>query len=387
MEAVEECCVEWHRLLPVLLPAVSPDARLAPSAFFRPCPAPGGGPDAPAASAAAVLLSYISYPYFGSSQRALVMRSMHCLAAAAAATAPGAVFAVLLPQEGPEAGVASAARGAITAAFSPEAAAATPELLSAACDALVTAVECHPSLLDALLFPCGLEQALLDKVCVCVCVGGGGAGQGGMRCLEEGALRAARHCLLHSLRAHASNLSPPPAAHLQENTSSNAAALPAPGDAGKAGGNGGGKGGKAPAPRSCLDALWELLQRREQLQKEHPAVLAKLLQVGATAGQRSGRGHPTCVRACLSASTRAAAAGAPSSCCPTIYPPPPSPPPRLAPLLPGAICLLAVEQRGLPRRRRAAAPARAVGAHHRPARGGRHCGPPLRASAARRRRS
>ncbi|PSC72509.1 exostosin-like glycosyltransferase isoform B [Micractinium conductrix] len=227
VEAVEECCVEWHRLLPVLLPAVSPDARLAPSAFFRPCPAPGGGPDAPAASAAAVLLSYISYPYFGSSQRALVMRSMHCLAAAAAATAPGAVFAVLLPQEGPEAGVASAARGAITAAFSPEAAAATPELLSAACDALVTAVECHPSLLDALFFPCGLEQALLDK----------------------------------------------------ENTSSNAAALPAPGDAGKAGGNGGGKGGKAPAPRSCLDALWELLQRREQLQKEHPAVLAKLLQV------------------------------------------------------------------------------------------------------------
>ncbi len=170
--AVEDCCIEWHRLLPVLLPAGNPDARLAPGAFFRPCAAPasgglGAGSDAATAgatSAAAILLSFISYPYFGSSERALVMRSMHCLAAAAATAAPGAVFAVLLPQESPEAGVASAARGAIAAAFSPAAAAATPQLVAAACDALVAAVQYHPSLLDALLFPCGLEQALLDKV-------------------------------------------------------------------------------------------------------------------------------------------------------------------------------------------------------------------------------
>lgn len=170
--AVEDCCIEWHRLLPVLLPVGNADARLAPGAFFRPCAAPaagslGAGSDAATAgatSAAAVLLSYICYPYFGSSERALVMRSMHCLATAAAAAAPGAVFAVLLPQESPEAGVASAARAAIAAAFSPDAAAATPQLMAAACDALVAAVQFHPSLLDALLFPCGLEQALLDKV-------------------------------------------------------------------------------------------------------------------------------------------------------------------------------------------------------------------------------
>lgn len=163
--AMEACVVEWHRLLPVLLPPGSPEARLAPAAFFRPCAGAGPAGEPACVSAAAVLLSYISYPFFDSSDRALVMRSMHCLAAACAAAAPGAVFAVLLPQESPEAGVASAARNAIAAAFSPEAAAATPQLLEAACDVLVTAVHCHPSLLDALLFPCGLEQALLDKVC------------------------------------------------------------------------------------------------------------------------------------------------------------------------------------------------------------------------------
>jgi hypothetical protein len=170
--AAEDCCLQWHHLLPVLLPAGAPSARLAPAAFFRPCPttaatAWGSGPgsDKPVAvSAAVVLLSYVSYPFFGSSQRALVMRSMHCLAAAAAAVAPGAVFAVLLPQGGPEAGVASAARGAIAAAFSADSVAATPALLMAACDVLMAAVQCHPSLLDALLFPCALEQALLEKV-------------------------------------------------------------------------------------------------------------------------------------------------------------------------------------------------------------------------------
>ena len=69
---------------------------------------------------------------------------------------------------------------------------------------------------------------------------------------------------------------------MQENQSSNAS------------GSGGGAGAIVPAaaakagcaaasvgkgPRSCLDALWELLQQRERLQKEQPEVLAKLLQV------------------------------------------------------------------------------------------------------------
>ena len=67
---------------------------------------------------------------------------------------------------------------------------------------------------------------------------------------------------------------------LQENQSSNAS-----GSSGGAGAiapvggkaSGAASGGKG--PRSCLDALWELLQQRERLQKEQPAVLAKLLQV------------------------------------------------------------------------------------------------------------
>ncbi|KAI3428139.1 hypothetical protein D9Q98_006522 [Chlorella vulgaris] len=238
--AAEDCCLQWHHLLPVLLPAGAPSARLAPAAFFRPCPttaatAWGSGPgsDKPVAvSAAVVLLSYVSYPFFGSSQRALVMRSMHCLAAAAAAVAPGAVFAVLLPQGGPEAGVASAARGAIAAAFSADSVAATPALLMAACDVLMAAVQCHPSLLDALLFPCALEQALLEK----------------------------------------------------ENTSGNGvSALPSTA-------GGGTKSSKkgAGAPPSCLDALWGLLQQRERLQQEQPAVLAKLLQVLAAFWQSGG---------------------------------------------------------------------------------------------------
>ncbi|KAL4443613.1 hypothetical protein ABPG75_011350 [Micractinium tetrahymenae] len=233
--AMEACVIEWHRLLPILLPPGSPEARLAPAALFRPCAGAGPAGETACASAAAVLLSYISYPFFDSSDRALVMRSMHCLAAAAAAAAPGAVFAVLLPQESAEAGVASAARGAIATAFSPEAAAATPQLLAAACDALVTAVQCHPSLLDALLFPCGLEQALLDK----------------------------------------------------ENKSGNAGAAQPAGSGASAKGSGRAPG-KTAAPRSCLDALWELLQRREQLQKEQPAVLAKLLQVLSAFWQSSG---------------------------------------------------------------------------------------------------
>lgn len=52
-------------------------------------------------------------------------------------------------------------------------------------------------------------------------------------------------------------------------------------------------GGKAaakapPPPRSCLDALWELLQQRERLQAEQPAVLAKLLQVRQAGGEGGG---------------------------------------------------------------------------------------------------
>jgi hypothetical protein len=200
--AVEEACEEWHRLLPVLLPPGSPTARLAPAAFFRPCPpAGGGGTAAQPASAAAVLLSYVSYPYFSSARRALVLRSMHCLAVAAADAAPAAVFALLLPQEGGEGGVASAARAAIAAAFAPDAAAGSPALVGAACDVLAAAVRHHPSLLDALLFPSTLEQALLEKVCGCGGGGGGTRGGGELRGVWV-VLGDGGSCVCHAFQRH-----------------------------------------------------------------------------------------------------------------------------------------------------------------------------------------
>ncbi len=74
---------------------------------------------------------------------------------------------------------------------------------------------------------------------------------------------------------------------LQENKSGNASAAQA--GFGDAAAKGGSKAGsKAAALRSCLDALWELLQRRDQLQQEQPAVLAKLLQVLSAFWQSSG---------------------------------------------------------------------------------------------------
>ena len=229
--AIEDCCVEWHRLLPVLLPTAAPEAMLAPGAFFREQPraldlpgtlalSGGGGVDGggggfsgcrvgggmallvqppqgeagtaaaawAAAPAAAVLLSYLTYRYFGSAELALVIHSTACLAAAAAAVTPLLPFAALLPSASdggpppavrPQGGAGStggaagaAARGlhpavrrVLAGALSPAAAVSTPGLFAAAGDVLVQAVRHHPSLLDSLLFPCGLEQSAKGKVC------------------------------------------------------------------------------------------------------------------------------------------------------------------------------------------------------------------------------
>lgn len=47
--------------------------------------------------AAAVLLSYLAYEFFGSAERTLVLRAAHSLACAAGTAAPGLAFAALLP--------------------------------------------------------------------------------------------------------------------------------------------------------------------------------------------------------------------------------------------------------------------------------------------------
>jgi hypothetical protein len=88
----------------------------------------------------------------------------------------------------------------------------------------------------------------------------------------------------------AAPLAPP----LQENAGGNAAAGPkAEGGAPKAEGSapkpaGSGGKGSPTGPRGCLDALWELLQARQRLQAEQPAVLAKLLQVCVCVGGGGG---------------------------------------------------------------------------------------------------
>lgn len=165
VQAAEESCVGWLRLLPVLLPPASPAAMLAPTSFLR-NPPTGGGARCPAA----VLLSYLCYPSFDSRERALVVRALHCLSTAAAASAPDAALVALLPQDQAAAGgVAPAARAAVVHALTPGAVAACRDGFGAACDLLAGAVQYHPSLVEALMFPCALEAQGNGKVCfLCV---------------------------------------------------------------------------------------------------------------------------------------------------------------------------------------------------------------------------
>ena len=57
-------------------------------------------PRAGAPCAAAVLLSYLTYEFFGAPERALVLRGAAALAGAAAVAAPGLAFVALLPAAG-----------------------------------------------------------------------------------------------------------------------------------------------------------------------------------------------------------------------------------------------------------------------------------------------
>ena len=107
-------------------------------------------------STAALLLSYLLYPYFMSGEQALVMRAAHCLAAAAAQGAPTVAMASLLPSDDGITGPSKAVRAALAAALSPQAAADQPALFNAACDLVAAAARAHPSLLDAMMFPSAL---------------------------------------------------------------------------------------------------------------------------------------------------------------------------------------------------------------------------------------
>ena len=265
--AVEECCREWLRLLPVLLPTFSttPNSyqeedgdknnnknstsatvvqyhhhqyhqqQLSPAAFFH-------QPSDDTPSPAAVLTSYLGYPLFRSAERGLVLRGVHCLAVAAAQSAPHISFAALFSSHtsqpgmlvtissGGENDAMMRAKRCMAAALDITSAAAAPQLFFAACDVLIVALQYHPSLADVLMFPCRLTHpATLNTNGVNEEVG-----------KEDG--------------------------HKKKNKNNN-------------------KGGNAEDEYSCLDTLWELLQRADALRQDYPKVLSKSLKVLSTMWQ------------------------------------------------------------------------------------------------------
>ena len=160
VEAAEKCCIAWLRLIPVLLPpnhssnGVNSDL-LAPAAFL--C-ARSDGSRPPAA----ILLSFLAYPYFAAREKALVVRAMHCFVVAASIVVPEMPLLPLLPEEG--AVMAPAAKAALVDALAPSIASSCEPLFEATCDVLAAAVMRHPSLVDALLFESALEERHGGKV-------------------------------------------------------------------------------------------------------------------------------------------------------------------------------------------------------------------------------
>ena len=133
-EAIERCVVKWLRLVPVLLsegPAVY-------EYLFQSV----GGRNPPAAT----LLSYLSYPYFGSEDKAAVVRSMaHLLGYDS--NVPVTAF---LPKNGPRLSLLEPC-AVISNAINIESPTHVESLFSAACDVLCNAVSYHPTLAVLLL--------------------------------------------------------------------------------------------------------------------------------------------------------------------------------------------------------------------------------------------
>lgn len=168
VEAAEKCCIAWLRLIPVLLPpnvhnnnhsgmnnsGVS-SSLLAPAAFLCARSDDSRPP-------AAILLSFLAYPYFAAREKALVVRAMHCFVVAASVVVPGMPLLPLLPEEG--AGIAPAAKAALVDALAPSIANSCEPLFEATCDVLAAAVLKHPSLVDALFFESALENGNGGKV-------------------------------------------------------------------------------------------------------------------------------------------------------------------------------------------------------------------------------
>jgi hypothetical protein len=133
-EAIEKCVVKWLRLVPVLLSDGPPVYEY----LFQSV----NGRNPPAST----LLSYLSYPYFGSEDKAAVVRSMaHLLGYDT--NVPVTAF---LPKDGPRLSLLESCM-VISNSINAVSPTHVESLFSAACDVLCNAVSYHPTLAVLLL--------------------------------------------------------------------------------------------------------------------------------------------------------------------------------------------------------------------------------------------
>ena len=167
-EAIEKCCVKWLRLMPVLLSAskfhnlmqvyseeeFEAGKRFNEEYLFT-------SRDGVTPSPAAILLSYLSYPYFSSEDRAAVVRSMaHLLSYDS--KVPVTAF---LPKDGARLSLLESCM-VIVNAVNAENPSGIESLFDAACDVLCMAVSYHPTL-AVLLLPESTEENKNKAPCSC----------------------------------------------------------------------------------------------------------------------------------------------------------------------------------------------------------------------------
>lgn len=157
--AIEQCCIAWLRLVPVLLPAGDAAAALSPLSFFRPLQTSASTlltPMSAGVTPANVLLSYFLYPFFDSHSRGLVMKALHCFLVTGAMEATGISIGSLLPQENNT--LDARVKTLFAKSLSDTTVKVCRELFGATCDVLVAACHFDPTLIDALMFPSVLTE-------------------------------------------------------------------------------------------------------------------------------------------------------------------------------------------------------------------------------------
>jgi hypothetical protein len=152
VEAVEACCLSWLRLLPDLLrwltshPGAGPSPVSAGSACEAYCrPTTRRGKEL---TPATVLLSYISYRYFGVCEQTLVMKALYAVSEAVGHLVPDLPLGSLLPGQKAGHHILDALRGCAQSVSS------NPSnldgLFAASCQVLISAIQHHPSLTETI---------------------------------------------------------------------------------------------------------------------------------------------------------------------------------------------------------------------------------------------